>query len=346
MRILHHNTDDRVFIVAEIGNNHEGSRQLAEELIGRAAEAGADAVKFQTIVPERLVASSETARIAQLARLCLPVDSFAHLADVAAHAGTVFISTPFDLASVAALNAFVPAFKIASGDHTCPPLLRAVAATGKPMICSTGCGTIDTVRAAKRCIEAVWAARGMRSDLALLHCVSSYPVPAEQANLRGIATLVREFPDCTIGYSDHTLGIDAAVAAVAVGARIIEKHFTIAHDYSDFRDHQLSANPAELADLVRHVRTLEGMLGTGEKVVQEQEVAVAKTVQRSLAALHDLSAGCVLTADDLTFLRPATGIPASAFDAMLGRRVMCDVRAGTLLAEHMLIQHEPALRSM
>lgn len=337
MKILHHDTDDRVLIVAEIGNNHEGSRQLAEDLIGRAAEAGVDAVKFQTIIPERLVASSETARIAQLARLCLPVDAFAHLADVAAHAGVMFLSTPFDLESVAALNAFVPAFKIASGDHTCPPLLRAVAATGKPIMCSTGCGTIDTVRAARRCIEAAWAAQRKRSDLALLHCVSSYPVPPAQANLRAITTLVREFPECTIGYSDHTLGIDAAVVAVALGARIIEKHFTIAHDYSDFRDHQLSADPTELVDLVRRVRDLEGMLGTGEKVVQEQEVAVAKTVQRSLAASRDLPAGCVLTADDLTFLRPATGIPASAFDRTVGRRVARAVPAGELLTEDTLV---------
>lgn len=331
MKIHHHDTDQRVFIIAEIGNNHEGSRQLAEELIGRAAEAGADAVKFQTIIPERLVASSETTRLAQLARLCLPADDFVYLANVAARAGVLFLSTPFDTESVAVLNPLVPAFKIASGDHANPSLLRTVAATGKPIICSTGCGTMDTVRETKRYIEEVWTTRKVRSELAFLHCVSSYPVLPTQTNLRAIVTLAREFSDCVIGYSDHALGIDAAVSAVAVGARIIEKHFTIAHDYSDFRDHQLSANPVELTELVRRVRELEGMLGTGEKVIQENEHATAKSVQRSLAASRDLPAGHVLTADDLIALRPATGVPASAWDSMVGRRLTRAIHAGELL---------------
>ena len=331
MKIQSHDTDTRVFVVAEIGNNHEGSIAAAEELIGRAAEAGADAVKFQTIVPERLVASSETARREQLARLCLPADAFPRLAAVARRAGVLFFSSPFDCESVLALDPIVPVFKVASGDHTCPPLLRAVAATGKPIICSTGFGTMESVTNAKRCIEMEWEARGVRSELALLHCVASYPTPRDQVNLRAIATLAAAFPTCTIGYSDHVLGIDAAVAAVAVGARIIEKHFTLDHRTSDFRDHQLSADPEELRALVARIREVEMMRGTGEKLPQPGEIAVAGALQRSLAAARDLPQGHVLTPRDLTFLRPATGIPASAWDAVLGSTLTRAVRAGEVL---------------
>lgn len=336
MKIGALDTDTRVMIVAEIGNNHEGSIDAAEELIRRAAEAGVDAVKFQTIVPERLVASSETARIAQLARLCLPIDAFSRLAHVAHRAGVLFFSTPFDCASVVTLDPFVPVFKIASGDHTCIPLLRAVAATGKPIICSTGFGTLESIAAAKECIEAEWEALGIQSDLAFLHCVASYPVSPEQANLRAITTLAGAFPSCTTGYSDHTIGTDAAVAAAAIGARIIEKHFTLDHYTSDFRDHQLSADTTELRELVTRVRAVDAMRGSGEKIPQPGEHAIAEASQRSLAAVRDLPEGHVLTSKDLTFLRPATGIPASAFDAVVGHALTRAVGAGAVLMPEMV----------
>lgn len=341
MNIGAHDTDEHIVIVAEIGNNHEGSIAAAEELIGRAAEAGVDAVKFQTIVPQRLVASGETARLAQLARLCLPIEAFPRLADVAHRAGVLFFSTPFDCESVEALDPLVPVFKIASGDHTCPPLLRAVAATGKPIICSTGFGTLESIAAAKACIEAAWDARGIRSELALLHCVASYPVQHSQVNLRAIATLAAAFPTCTVGYSDHVMGVDAAVAAAAIGARIIEKHFTLDHHTSDFRDHQLAADPAELRTLVARVREVEAMRGTGEKTLQLGERAIAEASQRSLAAARDLPEGHVLTSSDLIALRPARGIPASAWDAVVGRSLTRALHTGELLMEDDSSVHIP-----
>ncbi|MDO8599759.1 MAG: N-acetylneuraminate synthase family protein [bacterium] len=336
MKMGTHDTDTRILVVAEIGNNHEGSVTAAEELVGRAAEAGADVVKFQTIVPERLVASSETQRREQLRRLCLTYDDFRRLAAVAMREGIAFLSTPFDLESVAFLDPLVSAFKIASGDHTCPPLLRAVAATGKPIMCSTGFGSLESIAAAKQCIEAEWEVRGLRSEIAFLHCVASYPVSPEQANLRAIATLAAAFPSCTIGYSDHVTGVDAAVAAAAIGARIIEKHFTLDHHTSDFRDHQLSADPEELRELVARVRAVEEMRGTGEKILQPGEHAIARASQRSLAAARDLPEGHVITSSDLTVLRPACGIPASAFDVVVGQRLTRRVGAGEVLMTEMV----------
>jgi len=343
MKIGHHDTDDRIFIVAEVGNNHEGSRALAEELIGRAGAAGADAVKFQTIVPERLVAWTETARRTQLQRLCLTYDDFVHLAAVAQRAGIIFFSTPFDIESVTFLDAFVPVFKVASGDHTCPQMLRAVAATGKPIICSTGFGTLESVANAKHCIDTEWETRGIRSELAFLHCVASYPVPRDQVNLRAIATLATTFPACTIGYSDHALGIEAAVAAAAIGARIIEKHFTLDHRTSDLRDHQLAADSSELRALVTQIHEMEAMRGTGEKRPQPGELAIAEVSQRSLAAARDLPVGHVLSARDLTFLRPARGIPAHAFDRVIGTTLTRPMAAGELLTEEAVRMGYPIL---
>ncbi|HLN09937.1 MAG TPA: N-acetylneuraminate synthase family protein, partial [Xanthobacteraceae bacterium] len=265
MRIGAHDLDDRVFIVAEAGNNHEGGFARAEEMIERAAQSGADAIKFQTIVPEKLVSSRETARLAQLARFRFSYQQFEALARRAAHVGIAFLSTPFDVDSVAFLSPLVPAYKVASGDNDCFGLLEAIAATGKPILLSTGMLDLSGVARAKSVIETAWRARGAAGSLALMHCVVAYPTPAEHANLgaiRELATL-----GVTVGYSDHTLGNDSAVLSVALGARVIEKHFTLDKNLSEFRDHKLSDDPAEFADLVRRVRGAEAMLGTGAKRV-------------------------------------------------------------------------------
>lgn len=331
MKICTHDTDSRVLIVAEIGNNHEGSIVAAEELIGRAAEAGADAVKFQTIIPERLVARTDERRLAQLRRFRLSYDDFRYLASVARRCGVLFLSTPFDCESAAFLDTLVPAYKVASGDLTFFPLLETVARIGKPIIISTGAATMDEIAAAVACVRQTWSARSASEDLALLHCVASYPVPPEQANIRAIVALRERFPDCTIGYSDHTIGTDAAVAAVVLGARIIEKHFTIAHDHSDFRDHQLSATPDELHALIERVRAVEPMLGSGEKVPQACEEVGRAALRRSIAAACDLPAGTVMTREHLTWVRPAGGMPPGDENAIVGRRLRESVTAGVAI---------------
>ncbi|MCK4304166.1 MAG: N-acetylneuraminate synthase family protein, partial [Candidatus Eisenbacteria sp.] len=259
MRIGNHDTDQRVLIIAEIGNNHEGQYGLAEEMIERAARAGADAVKFQTIVPERLVSPRQAERIAQLKRFQLSDEDFTGLSQVARRAGVLFISTPFDLGSVATLEPLVAAYKVSSGDNNFIPLLDRICRTGKPILLSAG--LTDWVEIKRSCghIRDQWRTRGIDPGLGVLHCVSAYPVPPAEANLAVIGRL-REL-GVTTGYSDHTLGIEAAVLSVAAGARIVEEHFTVDKNYSSFHDHQLSADPADMQELVRRVREVETFLG-------------------------------------------------------------------------------------
>lgn len=320
-----------VLVVAEIGNNHEGSYALAEEMIAAAAEAGAQAVKFQTITPEKLVTADQAARLETLRRFQLDRDRTRQLAEVARKQGVLFLSTPFDLDTVAWLDPLVPAFKIASGDNDFTPLLRTVAATGKPVILSTGMADLAAVTAMRDLIRAEWTRHGRDdSGLALLHCVVSYPTPPAEANLSAIATLATLGE--TVGYSDHTLGIEAAVAAVALGARIIEKHFTLDKNLSDFRDHRLSANPAELAELVRRVRAVADMLGVSGKRVMPCEVSSVAAVRRGVYAARDLAVGAVPTSADLVFLRPRIGLSPADFDRLAGRRLARPIKAGEPLS--------------
>ncbi|MBN1343218.1 MAG: N-acetylneuraminate synthase family protein [Phycisphaerae bacterium] len=320
-------TDRRVLIIAEIGNNHEGSYDLAARMIDLAAGAGADAVKFQTIVPDRLISAGDEQRIRQLGRFQLSYDQFARLAEVARDAGVRFLSTPFDLESVEALTPIVPAFKIASGDNDFVPLLQAVARTAKPILLSCGMMELHEVRDARLVVEDTWRDAGIEQDIALLHCVASYPAPAEQVNLAAIRRL-RDAFSCTVGYSDHTLGIDAAALSVAVGARIVEKHFTLDKNHSDFRDHQLSADPAEMAELVRRIRQAEVLIGTDTKARQPCEEPSATALRRSIAAKHDLAPGIPLVWDDITWLRPAGGIAPGAESTVLGRTLKRPLRKG------------------
>jgi sialic acid synthase SpsE len=327
MLIDRFNTDDRVLVVAEIGNNHEGQFSLAEEMVCRAAEAGADAVKFQTFRTERFVAPSDAARFARLKQFELTQEEFGRLADRASSEGVLFISTPLDLESAVFLNDLVAAFKIASGDNTFMPLLGAVAGTGKPILLSCGIATIAELRDAWSAVARVWTASRIDQEMAVLHCVSSYPVPPDEANLAAIRALRDAFGG-TVGYSDHTLGIQAAALSVAVGARIVEKHFTLDKQYSDFRDHQLSADPAELRQLVEQVRTIETLLGNGRKVPQPSEAAAKTAYRRSIAAVRDLAAGSTVTWDDIAWIRPGGGVAPGQEATVLGRTLARAVRQG------------------
>jgi sialic acid synthase SpsE len=326
MKIGPLNLDEQVLVVAEVGNNHEGSYTLAEELIGRAAEAGAGAVKFQTIVPDKLVAPSQSERLRQLERFCLSYEQFTRLARVAARHDILFLSTPFDLDSARFLAPLVPAFKIASGDNNFFPLLGEVARTGKPIILSTGLMSLEEVRASKEFIENVWRRSRVEQELAVLHCVVNYPTAPADANLLAIRELRRL--KVTVGYSDHTLGIEAAVLAVALGARIIEKHFTISKTHSEFRDHQLAADPADLARLVQRVKEAETMLGTGRAWRRESERDVVARVRRSIVAGRDLPAGQVLSWADLGWVRPGDGLPPGQEARLLNRTLVRPLRRG------------------
>ncbi|HYF02551.1 MAG TPA: N-acetylneuraminate synthase family protein, partial [Patescibacteria group bacterium] len=225
------------------------------------------------------------------------------------------------------LEGLVPAFKIASGDNTFFPLLKTVAETGKPIIMSAGLATFGELKKSKEFIENVWQENSLKNtDLAILHCVVSYPTPAEEANLSAILDLKKL--GLTVGYSDHTLGIDAAVLSVACGARIIEKHFTIDKNYSEFRDHQLSANPQDLKELVERVKLASMLLGSGGKKIQDAERGNIQSVRRSIVARSSLKKGSEISWDSLGWVRPLNGLPAGEEHQLLGKVLKRDISEG------------------
>jgi sialic acid synthase SpsE len=335
MKIAEFDTEERVLVVAEIGNNHEGDISLAKEMIDLAADAGVDAVKFQTFRTEHYVSAENRARYEMLKSFELTFQEFEQLKKAADKAGVIFISTPFDLISAEFLNNIVSAFKIASGDNTFYPLIETVARFGKPTILSCGLAGLKELDYTGALIKRIWSEKETNPGLAALHCVSSYPVPPQQANL-AVIRLLGEALGCVVGYSDHTLGIDAAALSVAVGARIVEKHFTMDKNFSDFRDHQLSADPPEMKMLVQRIRTIEELLGTGCKVPQESEQELKPLLRRSIVAARDLAPGEIVGADDITWIRPGGGIAPGREQLVLGRTVSRRVAAGEKLSPDIL----------
>ena len=320
-----------VLIVAEIGNNHEGSFDTAQRMISSAAKAGADAVKFQAIVPEQLVHGADTARLARLRGFQFSYAQFEALARTALDSGVMFFSTPFDIQSAHFLNSIQNIFKIASGDNNFMRLIETVAGFAKPMFVSTGLADLELLQRIYSTTYAIWRQKGANPDFAFLHCVCSYPAPPAQANLGAIKTLKAHFPGATIGYSDHTLGIEAATFAVAAGARIIEKHFTLDKNYSEFRDHQLSADPQDFERLVAGIRLVEELQGAGEITAQPCEEGNRASVRRSIAAGAELPAGHLLALSDLTWIRPSGGLPPGDEHMLIGHRLKRDVSFGTQL---------------
>lgn len=321
------NTDEQVFIIAEIGNNHEGDFGLAEKMIHAAAEAGADAVKFQTFKAELLVGYANKARFQQLRSYEFSYKQFENLSDIAGRAGIIFLSTPFDIESARFLNGIVPAFKIASGDNDFYPLVEYVAGFGKPLILSAGMSGIAEINETCRRIDAVCRKDGIESQIGILHCVGSYPAPAEDLNLSVIGRLKNDL-GCCIGYSDHALGIEAAVCAASAGARIIEKHFTIDKQQSDFRDHKLAADPGELTLMVNRIRQVEMFLGNGEKSIMPSEQVNSVMLRRSISASRDLKEGMVVSAEDITWIRPGDGIRPGRESEVIGRTLLKDIGRG------------------
>ena len=327
MKIGNWDLDKEILVVAEIGNNHEGEYVLAEEMIKLAAQAGAGAVKLQVIVPEKLVSPNDKDRIKQLKKFQLSYAEFEKLSTVAEREKVLFLATPFDIDSTRFLEKLVPAYKIASGDNNFFPLIDVVARTGKPIILSSGLADIQQLTTTRDFIRNIWQENGVEQEMAMLHCVSSYPTPPEEANLGAIQQL-KERLGVTVGYSDHTLGIEAAVLAAALGSRIIEKHFTLDKHYSDFRDHQLSADPGELTSLVQRVKEVTGLLGTGDKVVQPGEKAAEGLVRRSIVAGRNLPRGTVLKFEDLTWLRPGGGLAPGNEAKLVGKNLLRNLSAG------------------
>ncbi len=328
------------FVIAEAGVNHNGDLALARKLIEAAAEAGADAIKFQTFRADRLVSATAPkadyqkaatgaaeSQHAMLRRLELDEAAHRTLQQHAADRAIVFLSTPFDKASADLLAAMrIPAFKVSSGELTNLPFLAHLARHQLPIIISTGMATIDEVRAAVSTVGDV--------PLALLQCVSNYPAQAADTNLRAMQTMRAEF-GVTVGYSDHTLGNEVASASVALGASIVEKHLTLDRKLPG-PDHAASSEPADFAALVRGIRSIESALGDGIKRPAASEANVASVARRSLVAARDIAPGEILGPSEIDALRPAGGLPPSAQSKLLGRRTRAAIPAGTMFTLEMV----------
>ena len=321
---------DAPFVIAEAGVNHDGDVQVAHRLVDVAADSGADAVKFQTFDPATLVAvdarttpyqqraGSELTQSQLLEALTLPQEAWRELDAHARERGLIFFSTPFDLGSAEMLVRLgVPLLKIASGELTNLPFLDAVADLGLPLMISTGMGDLAEV-------DAAVAVASKKVEVALFHCVSAYPAPIDECNLRAIPAMQGRY-DVPVGWSDHSLGNTTAVAAAALGARLFEKHFTL-DSAAPGPDHAASLEPDQLGAYVRAIRETVLALGDGVKRRVPSEQENAPLVRRSWHAGCDLPAGTVIDDEHLVALRPETGISVAV--DVVGRRTARPVAAG------------------
>jgi N,N'-diacetyllegionaminate synthase len=317
-------------IIAEIGVNHEGDEDVAAQLVSKAKQAGADVVKFQTFEVDRYISKVQPERHERIARFGLSREAFLRLAALSAELGILFFSTPFGLDDVDFLAPLCPMLKISSGDITFLPLISRAACTGKPLMISTGASTREEITAA---IATVLDERpNAREDgsVMLMHCVSAYPTPPEEAHLRNIGWLAREF-GLPVGYSDHTLGIKACELAVALGAVAVEKHFTYRKENQVFHDHLISADPGDLRELVTAIRQAETLLGQSGRRVGPSEEKLLTNIRRSLGAAINIPSGVPVRAEWLTFLRPGWGLPPDSFSAVVGKKLNRPVPSGDLI---------------
>jgi len=332
MKINDFDISNKVFVIAEIGNNHEGDFTLANDMIKMAADAGVDAVKFQTFSVNRYVTSSDKKRFEQLKKFELTYEQFESLSQTAKDNQITFLSTPFDIESVDAIEPFVSAYKIASGDNTFWPLLKHVAKKGKPIILSTGIATISDLEKALSVITTNYPYANPKDAIALLHCISAYPASDNDLNLLSIKYL-KDYFGCLTGYSDHSLGITSCIAAVALGARIIEKHFTYKKEGQSFRDHLLSATPNELKEMVEQIRSVEQMLGSYKKGTIKSEEPLYVAARRSIASKKDLLSGSIIQHDDITWVRPGNGIKPGNEDQVIGHILKDSIPQGHIFSQ-------------
>jgi N,N'-diacetyllegionaminate synthase len=332
------------YVVAEAGVNHNNDVDLGLRLIDTAAEAGADAIKFQSYEASKIATRTAPRywtepddpsgtqwdtfnRLDKLSR-----ESFIRLLDHSRHRGITAFSTPFDDEAVSVLAALnVPAFKIASADLTCHPLLERAAKVGKPMILSTGTCNLAEVEEALAICDKVG-----NDEVVLLHCTLKYPCPPEGVNLRMMEHLMRAFPGVPVGLSDHSLGIAVSTAAVALGACMIERHYTVDKALPVSPDHRLSLDPTEMRNLVQAVRTVEKALGRGQKGLEPLESEAHRFARRSVTSAVAIPFGARIERSMLTYKRPGTGISARYFDFVVGRVARIDIPEDTTITWEMI----------
>ena len=324
-----------VFIIAEIGVNHNGSVELAKKMIKSAGECGVDAVKFQTFNSEDLVTenaetagyqeknTNENSQLKMLKKLELTFDDFKELKDYALKNGVIFISSPFDVKSVDLLEILdVPLYKLGSGELNNFELIDHVQKTNKPIIISTGMATLDEIKETYDFIE-------NKDNLIILHCITGYPTSFEEANLNFIKTLKLEF-DVPIGFSDHSPGIELPIAAVALGACVVEKHFTLDKNLEG-PDHKASLNPKEFKAMVDAIRNVEVAMGDGIRKFSDNELEIKKVARKSIVLNQDVKKGTKLQREMLSIKRPGTGIPPKFINDVIGKETIEDLKSGTII---------------
>ncbi len=327
----------RVKIIAEAGVNHNGSVAIAKKMVNAAKECGADIVKFQTFNPEKLASKHATmaeyqkknigveeSQAKMLSKLMLRNEDFVDLAGYCNEVGIQFLSTPFEIESVHFLNGLQGIWKIPSGEITNYPYLVEIARTGKDVILSTGMSTLEEVDSAVEVLKSNGS-----GEVTLLHCTTNYPTPMEDVNLKAMLTLKDHF-GCSVGYSDHTKGIEVPIAAVALGAILIEKHFTLDRNM-DGPDHKASLEPHELRMMVEGIRNIEAALGTGTKNPTEAEKNNIAIVRKSIIAARPIKAGETFSEANLTTKRPGTGISPMRWNEVLGAKAIRDFQEDELI---------------
>lgn len=326
-----------VYIIAEAGVNHNGSFDLACKLVDAAKEAGVDCIKFQTFKSENLVsrtaqkaeyqkeATGDSSQRDMLKKLELSFSDFSRLKAYCEKKEICFLSTPFDFDSIDFLNSIdMPFWKIPSGEVTNLPYLLALAKTRKPVVMSTGMCTLQEIREAIDVLNE----NGIK-EIKLLHCNTEYPTPFEDVNLKAMETIRKEF-HLEVGYSDHTKGIEVPVAAVALGATIIEKHFTLDRNMEG-PDHKASLEPQELAEMVKCIRNIEKAIGTGEKTPSPSEKKNIAVARKSIVAKTKIKTGDVFTEQNITAKRPGTGLSPMKWFDVLGKTALRDFEEDELI---------------
>ena len=324
-----------VIVIAEAGVNHNGSIEIAKQLVDKAAEAGADLIKFQTFKSEKLVSryarqadyqkknigkESDDSQLSMLKKLELSEEDHKELMAYCQKKGIKFFSTAFDLESIDYLHSLnLGLWKIPSGEITNYPYIKKIAGYGEPVILSTGMCELSDIKAAYK----VLADNGIRKEqITILHCNTEYPTPYEDVNLRVMTALKDEFK-VEVGYSDHTKGIEVPIAAVALGAIVIEKHFTLDRNMEG-PDHKASLEPDELKAMVSAIRHIEQALGSGHKTVSESERKNITIARKSIVAACDIKAGEIFTEENLTVKRPGTGISPMRWEEIIGTKAIRD----------------------
>lgn len=334
------NSDNHIIIIAEAGVNHNGDIELARRMVREARLAGADYVKFQTAIPELVISTfapkaeyqkETTGESESQLEMCkaihLPLSDYAGLKSLCDEEGIGFMSTPFDLVSIDCLAPLgMDYWKIPSGEITNLPYLRKIGRLGERVIMSTGMSTLAETESAVKVLE---EAGTPRSNIILLHCTTQYPAPYESVNLRAMEAL-GTLGCAAVGYSDHTQGIEVSVAAAAIGARVIEKHFTLDRNLPG-PDHKASLEPAELKALVDSVRHIEAAMGDGRKYAADAECPNIDIARKSIVASRTIKAGEVFSEDNITVKRPGNGISPMEWDSVLGMKASRDFAADELI---------------